>query len=352
MNKFLSEKLVVISFISILLVVFLHAYGPDVTLKSNSGSLGFFYLLQLFLSQVIARIAVPSFFFVSGYLFFINYYPNKRSYIDKLRKRVKSIVLPYLLWSVFSFAIFYVLQSLPPFSRFFSKDLLTSYSLEQIVGRIILRPIAYQLWFLKDLFLLCIISPALYFLTKKSYGIWIVILAFFWSLNYSFFYIVRIESLLFFSSGSLFAIYFKHVLVKTNDNSLFTKSILLIWIILSGLNSYFIGAGTSNEGITLLYKLGIIVGMLSLWNLYDLLYAKNLIKQFSFFSNSFFIYVFHEPVLTMIKKGLMSVFGVTSISKFCVYLIAPVSTIVIGVFLAFFIKKKYPKVYGFITGGR
>ena len=70
MNKYLSDKLRIISLISMIMVVFLHSY--NVTVKFSSGNMsfndGYNVFIQNFFSQGITRIAVPIFFCISGCL--------------------------------------------------------------------------------------------------------------------------------------------------------------------------------------------------------------------------------------------------------------------------------------------
>jgi len=55
----------------------------------------------------LMRICVPSFFIISGYLFF--YRVNKFTlniYKEKLYRRVKTLVIPYVLWDIFCACLF------------------------------------------------------------------------------------------------------------------------------------------------------------------------------------------------------------------------------------------------------
>ena len=103
MNTYLSYKLKVLSLIAIIFVVFIHANIniPDSTnfLYENSA------FLQYFISQGITRTAVPMFFIISGYLYFISFDGTLNTYLIKTKKRIKSLVLPYFItsFSVFSF---------------------------------------------------------------------------------------------------------------------------------------------------------------------------------------------------------------------------------------------------------
>ena len=55
----------------------------------------------------LLKFAVPAFVFITGLVLFYNYYENV-SYLGFMRKRVRDILLPYLLWS----AVYYLLN--PP----------------------------------------------------------------------------------------------------------------------------------------------------------------------------------------------------------------------------------------------
>ena len=52
------------------------------------------------MSHVISRAAVPTFFLISGYYFFLNTRFTLATYKDKLRKKIRTILLPYLLWNI------------------------------------------------------------------------------------------------------------------------------------------------------------------------------------------------------------------------------------------------------------
>ena len=117
MNTYLSYKLKVLSLIAIIFVVFIHANIniPDSTnfLYENSA------FLQYFISQGITRTAVPMFFIISGYLYFISFDGTLNTYLIKTKKRIKSLVLPYFITS-FSVFIFYYFTIL--FSKRIFKD--------------------------------------------------------------------------------------------------------------------------------------------------------------------------------------------------------------------------------------
>lgn len=65
------------------------------------------------IAQVIAQIAVPLFFLVSGYLFFQNFTSwNGQVYKQKIYKRAKTLVLPYIVWNLLFFLVPFVIVPL------------------------------------------------------------------------------------------------------------------------------------------------------------------------------------------------------------------------------------------------
>ena len=65
-------------------------------------------------SEVLPRIAVPLFFIISGYLFFRSGFMI-RTYTDKLRRRVRTLLVPYILWNLL-YLIRTAFRDIPAFS--------------------------------------------------------------------------------------------------------------------------------------------------------------------------------------------------------------------------------------------
>lgn len=70
MNQYFSEKIKVVSFFSIVLVLYIHSGFQDYPYEIAGMKLNF--LLQDIISDKIGRCAVPMFYMISGYLFFFN----------------------------------------------------------------------------------------------------------------------------------------------------------------------------------------------------------------------------------------------------------------------------------------
>ena len=99
---------------------------------------------------------VPSLFILSGYLFFSNMKERFgwNEYIYKIKKRVKSLLIPYLIWSIIGLiAIFYIYKKETP-------------SLLYVIKAFTINPEGV-LWYIRDLMLLAILAPVYYFIVKK-----------------------------------------------------------------------------------------------------------------------------------------------------------------------------------------
>src|SRR4051812_4625301 len=114
MTAYISDKIKIISFFSIILVVFLHAYNldnaPDVTplfYKSPT------WFIEDVISQGFTRIAVPLFFMLSGFLFFLNIKGTRNEFWNKIKKRGRTLLIPFLFWSLFGIGFYFTLQTVP-----------------------------------------------------------------------------------------------------------------------------------------------------------------------------------------------------------------------------------------------
>lgn len=145
-----------------LLIVLIHADDPVLMSMPQSGVSAILY----FITRTVVRVAVPLFFVFSGYYFF--FLPGKgcetftrAEYVEKLRKRVKTLLVPYILWNFIVYLCFgYItIRSFYPSNLW---DIWFGFG-EGYGG----MPKAFQLWFIRDLMLLCLLSPLLFWLLKR-----------------------------------------------------------------------------------------------------------------------------------------------------------------------------------------
>jgi surface polysaccharide O-acyltransferase-like enzyme len=100
MTLYLSEKLKVLSAVSILLVLYIHSgFHAD-----EIEGMVFNESVQEMISGMIGRCAVPLFYMISGYLFFYKIPNGMYSIFDKMKKRVRTLLIPYIIAAIFFIA--------------------------------------------------------------------------------------------------------------------------------------------------------------------------------------------------------------------------------------------------------
>lgn len=353
MNQYLSIKFRIISFILMVLVVYLHSYNLEVNIATDSVQIGYGYnsIIQDFISNGIARIAVPAFFMISGYLFFFGLKDfTIKQYLSKISKRLKTLLLPYLLWSLFGLILYFLLQSIPQSKPFFTKTLISNLNVYELFFKLIYDPIPYQLWFIRDLILIVITSPLIYLLIKYLRGFLIFAAFCLWLINFDIL-IYSVEALFFFTLGSYLAIN-KHSIDKEwNVSPILLLSLWLILLIIKLYLNYINGDVFLK---LLIHQFSILVGMMALWGSYDAIFKKRKYtpSKNSVILLSFFLFVSHEPLLTIIKKLFYFVLGISELTSLIIYIISPVITITICLFAGQIVKKSAPRMYMVLTGGR
>ena len=122
---------------------------------------------------MIASAAVPLFFAISGYMFFwgINSF-NKDTYIKKLKKRIQSLLVPYLFWNFAVIVLFFLAQTFLPGMMSGANKMIVEYDWCDYICAFWADPrtgdpICYQLWFLRDLMVTVLLTPLIYIALKK-----------------------------------------------------------------------------------------------------------------------------------------------------------------------------------------
>lgn len=138
----------------IVLVTYAHSYGGVAEGYSLIGSGWDSYeVLKIVVSQTLVKVAMPTFFVMSGYLFFANVEQfNKEIYQQKLWRRIKTLLIPYIIW-----------------------NLLMAAKLKMFSLSIFWTPANMPLWFLRDLMIVSLLTPIIYIGVKKL-GYWLFVL--------------------------------------------------------------------------------------------------------------------------------------------------------------------------------
>lgn len=344
MTKYLSNKLRAISFILICMIVWLHA--QVIELSPN----GIAVYVQHFFTEKITRIAVSFFFLISGFLFCYTIDQNHKikSFKNKIKKRVSTLLIPFMIWNILCLILVVIIQNSSQIN-IYSSDIVPEYNFYDYIYQIIFDrpPIAYHLWFIRDLFVVTLISPVIYLLLRYLKFFYILIITifylFYWHIGF-----LSAVSIVFFTFGMYIAMYHKEL-----PNIIFTNRLLwilpLVWFIFNLILE------TTKYGSMLTFFINGIMGILSIWISYDLLYKRCIERWLTLdiFSFSFFIYIVHEPMLTLCKKIYIMKIGVLSTTTALLfYFLSPIVLISCIIIIGRFLKHRTPTLYNLITGHR
>jgi len=352
MTQYISDKIKILSAISIILVLYIHSgFHADeiagLTINDN---------VQKFISGMIGRCAVPLFFMISGYLFFLKIPDGLRSIFEKMKKRVKTLLIPYIIASMFFVLCFVILGFIPGVDKFMNGNLSVLFEKRwyTILYEVFIRtdngqPVAFQLWFLRDLMILILVSPLPYYLLKYLKWVWVLIV-----FTLTLFIpkgLFPVYALFWFCLGGYFTEFKSKIL-----NSIEWKGgiiLTLIFLTLCLAELFF-------PDFTVWQYTGtpiILLGIVSLWLFYDnvvpnTFLLKNHLWLQTICSFTFFIYLFHEPTLNVVRKLIVSIFGKNSMGYLISYLVSPFIFMLAAIIVGIILKKYLPKFYQISIGGR
>lgn len=293
----------------ILGVLYRHAQMSKIIVQGQNLAIdeSFFYLdlLQRALSDLFGGIRVPIFFFIAGMLFFRNYTtPSSAFYKKQWRKRVDSLLIPYVFWNSALILFYLIAQSTPLLNGLFSGRFtqITAYGWKDFLdafGITTYRPVSFHFWFVRDLMFVSLLTPFIAFSLRKA-GLWPIFVCFcLWIFQPA----LHAESLCFFSLGAYFSIKGVNVLEFCR------KYRILFSILFVGYNLLYLIFPESSI-IDYVVYLSIPAGIFFVFDLCGGLLSKYKVHNnwFILSDMSFFLFAIHEPFLSFLKKVLYLVF--------------------------------------------
>ena len=365
LSPFVSQKLKFYSFLSMLLLVYVHGYNlnnsylqPFTFVEEKMTFTAFF---EYFTANGLFRFRIPMLFAISGYLFSLH---DEQPYWKRIGKRTRTLLLPYLLWSAIALLITFLWQQYPitaaavkaaqldqmgdnrPYTEIGWKGLLTRWTLV---------PVAFQLWFIRVLFVYNLMYPLLKRAVIKIPKIWFPIAVFFW-LSMMGLHFIEGEGLLFFSLGIWLAKNNKDL--TTPPKWLHLKWIAPVFIITSIIKTilaFYLPAGTPG-GITLLilHKTVVFTGFITVWFGCDAIVRWCMSRQWFVWLSafSFIIYALHVPLINYTMWLIHPYTAHFAYHRLLEYIFLPFVIILFCVLTGALLRTVAPKVYSFLTGGR
>lgn len=350
MSEYLSNKIRVLSALLILMVLYIHMYYTE-----GSGNL---FILENIVGGGFCSVAVPLFYLISGYLFFLKVPDGLFSIVQKMKKRCRTLLIPYLVANILTF-LFYALLNvitwkMPAIDKvvnFKVLDVLMEKGLWATLELVFIAPpIAFQLWFVKYLMVVILFSPLIYFalkyaVTKTVYirlAVAILLVVFIYG------HTMLARTVFWFVAGGLFAM--ARTGIENKRYGKFTTAFITALYV-------FLSVGAATGILAPEWKRYIpLVGVPAIWLLYDLVadYNRKAVEGelVLFFSKyTFFVYLCHEPLLNIFKKTPLLI-SRSETMFIASYLIIPILFYLAACLLGYCCRSIAPRLYSIYTGGR
>lgn len=355
-------------------VIFIHMNPETINLTEADFPLmsgrGVYNVVGIAMSHVVTRIAVPTFFLISGLLFFINFRQwSWDGYKSKMRSRMKTLVLPYILWNILAFGIIVALKIGGVLVKGKAWEGVLAYIQEHdwhifidssvwglsrvnILGwpSYSTGPFNLPLWFLRDLIVVSILSPVIYWVIKKT-GFWAVLVLFMayvtriWILLPGF----GITAFFYFTLGAYFAIKGKNVVLFARKFSMMTIPVSCLLMIVCIIYDGPLTVVGNN-----LMPFYVVTTVFVAFAVASYLVEKYGMKPNKVFVKScFFVYAAHTVGSPMALSEFILhniIPGASGIEDLICYILTPFCTAAVCVSVYYILSRYVPKIAVLFTG--
>ncbi len=363
-----SMRITALRFLLIVLVVFIHNnLAAENILKGalENGSPLFAYennvfgrWVQIFISGGIARCAVPLFFMFASYLQFM----KNDSYGVLLKKKAKSLLIPYFLWPVLNIALYVGVKILvqtvfPDMIEQKNKFVMSEWGLkgwfhaffgwENMAEDRVFGGYVVQLWFVRDLFIMILLSPLLRLAVKKFPVCVLAAVSFFYFSDTRPFFVAA-QALFFYTLGLYWAEYDFDLFSFTDK--LKWKALLPLYLALWFATWKFYGEYSCAYWFMVGVSCLVLLKFSAIIAANEKLFAAT--KYLSGFS--FWLFAIHMPFLLNCMQALWRKILPMTNTFFCMAEYFGVSVLVVafGTWAGILLKKICPSLFALLNGGR
>ena len=320
------------SFLLTLLVILAHSMNAGLFLgEAAEGSAA--DAVQAVVGGNLAQIAVPGFFMLSAALFFRNY--RIRDTQDKFLRRVRSLLIPYLLWNTLYYLGYVIATFLYEYNHVF--------------------------WYLFQLLLLTLLSPLIYCIVRRPYAflgtMFLLAVVIFLRADPT---VLNADACFYYTAAAFVTVHARPKRRRTYRMDLYddweraafrrkwkprqTLSSLLIFLL--AVIFQWIAVKTANDLSVVLCRL---FGAFGVWSF---LMSLPLPSPAPFMYDTFFIYAFHFAPVRLINKGLARVFHGSEAASIVIFFLMPAVTVFLAEAVCSFGRKRLPFLFSLFTGSR
>ena len=352
-SKDMSERINIFRFILTIMVIYIHSYGSVSGFSAAAVELEQVLWLsrtKYIISQIITRAAVPGFFLISSILL----YRKPFSWVTNMKKKLKSLAVPFFIVNLAWILLFLVLQNFSFTASLFGSpdNIVRNWDLRQWSNAIFglpddVIPFLYPLWFLRDLLILNFFAAVIWWLVDKLPEVMLFGALYIW-----FFHSIPncavpdYQAVAFWIIGAY--------IVKRNIHFGFLNKVPCIaaFALLAFCIWKYLPFAYVDEYLPLLnlcMTLSLISFFILTLKINNVAIKNALLKLGNY---SFSIYLFHEFTTLFFRKIAAMLLPASVISQFLQYMLIPLFIAAFCIVFSIVFKKIMPRFYTFLTGGR
>ena len=344
----LSAAITWLRFPLIFLIIMLHCYSVQRLEGDHETYFKVLYPFSLWLGET----GVPGFFFISGYFFFLSH----KNYGQKLKDRVYTLLIPYLLWNLL-LLLFYLIAYAFGHPLVIFKTSIAEYDWIDFLRVFWDRgefdfgnsaPLLCPLWYIRNLLIMSVLSPILYYLIKYVREVFLIAVATWWMMtnNNAF----TPQTILFFCLGGYFSIFNINPLKFVMER----KGLFITLTCIFAMADIFVHVANGTPFNLMIHRMSLIFNIPALLILADWMNKKGHNKSTTFFSQAaFIVFCIHYPIVLILRKVCLTVFAdATDIVHIPLYFVCVILTTVLSIGFYWMLNRYFPKIKTILSGNR
>ena len=348
-DKAFWKKKAAATFLMSVLIFFIHLSSfynyPDTgSLMSRING-----ILAITFQMGFTRFVVPLYFIIAGALFFRDYTGDR--YVSKLRSRVHTLLIPYLMWNMI-WMVFCIVTSYSFLSRFFigrEKFVVTPLS---VLLSLVHHECNGHFWFVFDLIVFVVCSPLVDFLTRTkkravlSVAVLMVLSVMGYGIPASIFY--SNTSIIYYLIGATIGKYGLAQFLRPSSRKVRVISAMIL--LGYGVHNVFFYDHVTGALRSALHFVQFLLCAWSFWNVCDWIPDNSIVHRFS--DCSFAVYAMHGNVGACITKLLSMILPKSEYFAVVNFVLSVMLTLLFIKGFCLFMRKWMPKLYVLLMGAR
>lgn len=304
---------------------------------------------------------VPLLSAISGWLFFS--FPDEQAETalpKRMRRRFSSLYMPLVFWNALFLAglfALYLLSPTNPLLAHLNIDFRTAKTIDYVNAVFALQssPIGFQFWFVRDLFMTALVSPALFFMLRRAPYTGAALLLLVWLSGFIVPPFLRMDVPVFFYLGGLLRRTKAPLHVGWRLTLVLLAAYLALVMLRAAVPLFLDDATYYQTGkLAAATRLMRLTGVVACWGLFLQAAATGWGAWISRFGGlAFFLHAAHFPLLAEVKLELARLMPEVGDAWLLAHYIASVVvTVAIGLALGLLLARKAPRVFALFNGRR